>query len=803
MNRRVMPILAALALLLPLAWASPSAAKDDGSVVREMVLVSLEPDGVVDRTRVLQLLRLDDDAVSVADPDDVDVRQLSGFAGPDGEDGELVWRTDGTRDSLALATGERELPLRVEVDYFLDGERTEAADLRGASGTVRIEIDLENVSGERRTVRGDAVTARSQAGSVEVFLPIEFVVSTVFPSDMWSDVRVAQAYLETNRAGDEVVLRPGLLNPPVGPERATVVIEATGEDIRLPALRIVSHQRVSAEAEDALGAQLSTVAGLFSGLDSISSSMTSIYDGTLQLADGVVQILDATGEKGADGDPVVALDATGTPTTLLGALGFLADGLTGELLPAIGRRDAATGDPIVTLDANGDPTTAIGALGFLEDNVRDALLAGIGRRDPATGEAVKAVDERGRALTLLWGLQSSVDLYRDQVIPGMDQLIAGVDELIGSLQSLDPADPGLVEAVDLLIANLDSGGQATDFASALAQIKQFTQLGIASLPPGGDPTFYTLIDQIATLLVTSLGQPGVPTDQTVIGGLELIKAGVGERDPVTGQPVVTLDAFGNPTTALAALGFIRSSALTNAAFTQPQPALGGRTPKAYRAECPACFDPAHPLFDPATADPRFLPGIREILVLTAEGFEDSIEQVETFDMGNPGLVEGLELVAGGARSLANSLHTLSPSSPGLVDGLEVVVAGVDAIVDNVQSLDDADPGLVEGLRALRGGVSALSQGVLSLRELGVRTAKAQIGEAGDDLALRLATMAQQREDLVDYTVLAAGADEGATTFIFEIAAQETAARDNAVRGGLIGLSGLALLGLARRRIAVL
>ena len=817
-------------LLLPLGIVPTLGASSaaSGTTVREVVVSVLGPDGDVESTRVLQLIRLDgspsrEASVGIGDDDEIDdYRTLSGFGGPS----DLGWRASDRFDAVALAEVRKALPLEVDVNYTLDGEQISPAALRGRSGTVRIAITLRNVSAQPDTLTHQAVTQPFQTSSILTHVPLEFSVRTAFDED-WRDLSAEDAYIQTDAHGTQIVVRPGLLSPPLTDDEDSVVFEATSDNVLLPKIQIFAFARQNPIGETALGEQIDGLSGLYGGLGSVGETIGRIYAGTVQIADGVGDLLEGVGERDEDSkEPVITLDDAGDPTTLLGALGFIGDAIRSDVLPGLGERDPDTGEPVITLDSSGAPETLLGALAFLERALTDQILPALGERDPKTGRAVKAVDDKGRALTLLWGLQSTKDAYDEDLIPGMDQLIAAVNELIAGIQTLDAADPGLVEGLQglaagmtTLISNLDKvpPEAGSGIREGLEGLKQLALFGQATTT---DPNVVPVFAQIAGItdqLLLALGQrndDGTPQivlgpdgqPLTVIGAIGFMRAAlttkilpaIGTRDPATGDPVVVLGPDGTPATLLGALGFIRDTALHNPDFTKKQAALGGRTPKAYFQDCPACFDPSSTVFDPATADPKFQPAFRDAFVLFSEGLAGALEDLHTLDPANPGLVDGLQQIADGLDDLTAALHTFDADNPGLVDGLEHIADGLDELAAALHTFDADNPGLVDGLELARNGVQQVSQGLFALNELGVRTIRGQVGDSADQVARDHATLRLQAKGLEDYTFLATGADESFTTFIFEIGGQSTTDRDNVVRGGMAAVGLMALALFARR-----
>lgn len=753
----------AVALLLgagSVLGLGPAAIAASGSTVHEAVVSTLAPNGDVLSTRVSQLIQLDSESgeeVSLEVPraqDLVSYRNLTGFTNPSGENGDFVWRTSDSLDATALAKTTQSLPVRVSLTYYLDGREVDPREIKGDEGDVRIRVELENVSGDPKTLTHEGVTSPVLTSTVNQYVPVEYLVRAEFPSDRWRGVGGPDVHVSPSGVEMSIASASGFIFPPATPTKVTVEFEAASDDILLPRMQVFANAHASQEYIDALQAQFEALRALYGGLGGLGDTLTKIYDGTVELADGV-----------------------------------------DELIGGVGELDEKTGAPVVELDEDGLPTTVLGTIGFLEQAIRNDVLPGLGERDKTTGEGVVTKDERGNATTLLGGLQSSKDTYDDKLIPAMDELIAGVEAIRVGLSSGSSASPGVVEGLDQisdglgqLIVGLDMVLPGEDpgakeaiegLAAALAGIKAAADAGILLT---GDPT---------GLFATISGIVATPPPAGVGGVTAGLLAALGSRNP-DGTPVIELIPGTDDPTIIAALGLmmaglddeilpgldqivagldtIRTTALSNPEFTKSQPSLDGKTPKAYFQECPACFDPTSKVFDPATAHPDFQPALREVFVLFSEGIASSLAKLHSFDASSPGLVDGLQQIAEGLQKMAAALQTFDPD----------------------------DPGLVEGLNLVRGGLQQVSQGLFATNELGVRTTRGQVGDQGDTVGRWQGALGEAGKDASSTGALGQEADSVTTTYVFELAAQSTGTRDNSVRGALMALTAAGLAVLWRR-----
>ena len=844
--RKVGAIGCLVALTSPLTFATAGAKEDPARVVREAVVSTVASDGSVLETTVSQLIHLDAKRgpVEIRVPKVAELdsyRNLSGFRNPSGEGNDLVWRTTGQLNATALARFSGELPIDVDVRYFLDGREIAADELKRRSGDVKIEVEISNVSSEAKMLEYKAATSPFLTSVVNQYVPFQYQVRAEFPIDRWSDVGGDGVHV-TNDAGKEVASASGILSPPLTASSQTITIEGRSDDVLTPRIQVFAFPGIAQSFLDSMQEQFEALQALYGGVGGIQENLKAIYEGSLEIEKGVEDLLGGVGRIDEDSkDPVVKLDDDGKPTTLLGAIGYISEQISKTVLPSLGERDPQSGKGIVKKNEKGnlDPETLIASLQSQKDAFDEDLIPGMD-------------DLIGGVEGLIGGLRSG-DLSEPGVTEGLTLIAGGLEQLKDGLRSGSAADPGAIEALTLVSQGLTAlfnsidehpaveddnpatpPGTPTDFIEALQAIEGLATAGISLGNPTGlfddilaivagvdlpDPMedIPGLLDKLGsrdattgapnlvfdspacapacasdaiTALAVMMGilngnaalgiVPGVIEGlgdavdgiEAMQGGLDDVLAGIGAIDPETGEPVIDFDSEGNPTTLLGALGYIKNVALENPKWTQAQGAFGGKTPKEYYTGCPACFDPDSSVFDAGTVG--LGPGFRDVFVLFSEGIARALPRLHSFDLKTPGLVDGLQQIADGLDELADGLHTFDADDPGLVDGLEL----------------------------LRSGVQQVGQGLFLVDELGLRTVRGQVGDTADQIARDRATLEDKARAIRDDSVLASDVDLASATYVFELPAQQTAARDNLVRAALLAvvLAGISVLARSMRRL---
>jgi putative membrane protein len=875
MKRRQAGAIAAVTILLAVIASTGGTARTTAaageSVVREVVVSKLGGDGSRISTFVSQLVLIDSEGkdVEISVPEGSDLnsyRNLSGFSGPSGEGDNLVWRSDDSLDATVLAKIDKDLPAAIDVRYYVNNKEVTADDVSGMSGDVRVEVDVENISGESTSLEHKATTSPLLTSVVNEYVPLEYIVRVTFPTNRWSRVG-GEGVVVQPVDNDQVATANGVLTPPFGDAQATAVFEGTSDDILRPRIQVFATPKVSQRILDSLQQQFEALSALYGGVGTISDNLEAVYEGTLELVSGAEQLIDGVGENtnGGTGSPVVELDSAGLPTTLLGTLGFIGAAFDDQILPGVDQ---------------------------LAAGVADQILPGIGAVNPDTGEGYISTDEFGNTETLIGGLQSQKNAYDETLIPGMKQLIDGIDQLsegveggaalvdgigqlrdgiaqliaqldptfrggmlqvsgglqalLGELQTNDVNNPGLREGLQAVEAGLTQmiGAMAstspTGFTGALTGLKAIADGAAATTTDAviAAPALAQISGGLSQLL-TNLGAPG-GSPLTVIGGLEQMLGGV--QLMLTGVGDVA-----NAPNQTTIIGAIESMAL---GMGQLLAGLGeaGKTPPS-QFEIIGALELMHAgLVEAAPGASSLVDGVLGALELMRAGLtnpqfnkpqlaldgqtpKEYYQECpgcfdpdhEAFDPATanakfqPRFLEAFTLFSEGIEAALPLLDSLDADEPGLRDGLEQVRDGLkiqlkDGLIQVADGLDELaaalhtgdkdDPGLVDGLDLVHGGLQQVNQGIFALNELGLRTLKGTVGDQGDTVGRDQAVLQDKADELATTSALGATADNVSTTYVFDSAAESTATRDNLVRGSLMALA-LALMAVLAHRPRVL
>ena len=163
-------------------YIQPSYDTAAGSVTKtETVYVNLKANGDVSKVSVSDWLHTDKNEVYVDDMSDLDnITNVKSKVTPVTDGEKLRWNMPDT-DLYYSGTTDRELPISVQLKYYLDGKEIKPEDLAGKSGEVKIDIKMINNASKDGFVNGK---------KHKVYLPMLVVGGMVLPEGTFSGVTV-------------------------------------------------------------------------------------------------------------------------------------------------------------------------------------------------------------------------------------------------------------------------------------------------------------------------------------------------------------------------------------------------------------------------------------------------------------------------------------------------------------------------------------------------------------------------------------------------------------------------------------
>lgn len=163
-------------------YIQPSYDTAAGSVTKtETVYVNLKANGDVSKVSVSDWLHTDKNEVYVDDMSDLEnITNVKSKVTPVTDGEKLRWNMPDT-DLYYSGTTDRELPIYVQLKYYLDGQEIKPEDLAGKSGEVKIDVKMINNASKDGFVNGK---------KHKVYLPMLVVGGMILPEGTFSGVTV-------------------------------------------------------------------------------------------------------------------------------------------------------------------------------------------------------------------------------------------------------------------------------------------------------------------------------------------------------------------------------------------------------------------------------------------------------------------------------------------------------------------------------------------------------------------------------------------------------------------------------------
>ncbi|MBQ7613736.1 MAG: hypothetical protein IJU77_01715 [Butyrivibrio sp.] len=179
-----------------------SSASEAGKV--ETVYVTADANGAVNDVIVSEWLKNVTASPELADSTElkniVNVKGSETYT--DNGDGTLTWNTEGS-DIYYQGTTEKELPVKMNITYTLDGKEISPEELAGKSGRVTMRFEYENNAKQTVEVNGK---------DIEVYTPFAMVSGMMLDSDKFTNVEISNGKVISD-GGKYVVMgvaTPGL-----------------------------------------------------------------------------------------------------------------------------------------------------------------------------------------------------------------------------------------------------------------------------------------------------------------------------------------------------------------------------------------------------------------------------------------------------------------------------------------------------------------------------------------------------------------------------------------------------------------
>ena len=683
---------AATSLFIGMGMAPALAADDSGVAVTntETIQVLMDSNANVKSQRVYEQIDLSGKGnVNFANPIETNsLRNLDGFKGFDVKDGNQIVKAqvDGEKRFRTVSDYKKDLPVKISVRYFLDGQPIEAGDVVGKSGKLGIYYKVENRTGETQTLSYLDGKGNTIEKEENVAIPMVGSLTTVAPSN-FTDVASKQANMAGDGRGATQLSFTMTLFPPIGSNVAEFGYEADVKDAVVPKASISMLPINPLESPSFAGGAASYKGGaetgqkLTAGAATIDENLLKLRDGANELVAGLIQLRDGAG--------------------------LLSAGLNNEAAPGANKLAAGAGK----LDAGA---------GKIADGADD-LNGGSAKLRAGAGDLVEGTNKlRAGVKPLAAGLEDAAG-KAPALVAGLDLIKAGTDKLESNLVKM------LDEAVNPAISGIGTTSPGETILYAVTAVRQ----GLAGAKAQLDP-------KIA----------GIPASQQGLNCASLILKDITTGAPAPGAcfppgnvrpPTLTVDSDPTRNFVLSSMATQLGDGATNLGTMKTSldglsAGLGDAVTNLYKAACGLDFQSNPGVCDLAK------PGILQAL----QGIKGGIGEKTDFDVDdNPlslragvyALGLGADLAKEGSQALVDGLVLMNDGvndEDGLVDGIGQLDDGAGKLADGTVQLDDGTELLAAGADTLKGGTGELSAGASKLAA-GLGDAASGSGELFDGL----------------------------------------------------------------------
>lgn len=506
----------------------------------ELVITQLGDNGQIESIQVLNNLHFAGGGVSTIEDGKnysvTSVRNLYSTQKIGQKDNSLSVKTSGTAEDLYyLASIDKKeiprikMPVSVQVDYFLDGQKVKPSNIYGKSGHLKIVCNLENTTGVEQEIEYQDSKGNLAKKQATVFTP--YVVSLSgweFDNRKFSNIKAPGVAGESpegvmvNVQGITQVNWSVPLVPPKYPAKQYTVLEADGKNMELPSFKIAVIPIVPTTAE----------------VDNIPT----IHESFLKLYDGFDQIQNGVGAREKDATLLFGLGAVKDGMgQLSGGLGSLIDKMKmirfGIANPAF---NAATYNAEKGADANGNTPGLRDAVGLLKAGVEGRALPAyklqalmLGMLRDSIGKTPDAVQEPNESTSIMNDvayLKSQVPAPQQKIIS--DNIEPKLNRLANNISAFNDGGNIVTSSGSMAfpasVKALEEG--STQTLEALKKVDgglAMMELGMGAVDKNGKPVKFMMNGQPGSILY-ALAYMQEAIDGQLVPGITQLQEGAGK-----------------------------------------------------------------------------------------------------------------------------------------------------------------------------------------------------------------------------------------------------------------------------------
>lgn len=384
--------------------------------------------------------------------------------------------TKGYNDVYYLAELDKDeiskadFPVRVNVEYYLDGKRMPASKLAGKSGHIKIICRVENITGQKKTL--EFTNSRGELVKSETTVYTPFVVSISgweFDNKKFSNLKapgvagVSPQGVIADVQGISSVTWSVPLVPPKYPAKQYTVFEADGTDIEFKSFNIAVIPILPTTAEaDTLQTVQDSLAQLYGAFDQIETGvgapnkdstllwgLNSVRNGAAQISGGLASLTDKLKEirhgltnpafNASTYNPDTSADANGNTPGVKDAINICKSNIDSKVIPALGLQKTALNTAKTAIGTSADSaqvpsdTTSV----FSDLNYLKTLVAGTPSEQVITGSIAPKLNNISSSVN---GVNATAVALEDgikKISDGLGKANSGLGMIVLGLGPLD------------------------------------------------------------------------------------------------------------------------------------------------------------------------------------------------------------------------------------------------------------------------------------------------------------------------------------------------------------------------------
>ena len=682
----------------------------------ETVYAFADASGKVDNIVVSEWLRNPDKKSELVDKTDLkDIENVKGDEAFSQSGDTITWQANGN-DIYYQGTTNKELPVSVNVTYYLDGKETKASDMAGKSGKVTIRFDYTNNTSVDKEING-----KKEAVSVPFV-----AISGLILDENATNIEVTNGKTMP-QGGNTIVI--GYAVP--GLKDSLDMDDENLGDISLP-----EYFEVSADVTDfSLDMTMTAV---------VSASEFSTEGGidTSELDDMVSQISEA-GDALADGSAQLA-DGT---ATLLANMGDFETGanqlVTGANQLKTGADSLATGANQLAAGA-GELKTGVDTLVSSSDSLATGVTA-INQGAQAINQGVAALDA---------GLNNPMTEAEQQAI--YNQASAAATDAVNKAFSDEKYDliyNGAVSEFKNAVTNentkqLIKTQVASEIQSSLAQNPKMAELSTA------------LFNAYAAEAYSLYVKTAINAGSTVVATFDDYVTSIMDTNTKAGiQAQVSAD--------LGEISSNLSSGIADLATDKITDGIAAQAPSIGENVASTCQTAAAQAAGQA-AGQAAVSGAEGTKTQIAKQIEDGglVSGAAQLAAGTSTLSEKIPSLTAGVDKLSNGADQIATGSNQLAAGTTQLATGSAQLADGSKKLADGSTQIADGVSQLNDGANELSDGMNEFNETAIKKIVEAYNGDVKDLAGRLEAVFEASSEYQTFTDINEG-DAGITKFIIK------------------------------------